>query len=182
MIRDAAATAVGENGVNGRFRVYGAQEDIAPFGFDRVATPYVVVEWNSRDWEHSQFHRSLIESRLRASLPKRIKINAQGLWTYWDTMTGADNYRGTRERDVLLIMLAPMFAVPLVVASAGSLAWWLPILVLASAVGAGHSPWPGPPSGRPPSIDGLAPLQPLPMPEYDFSTTRDAMESMIKAA
>jgi hypothetical protein len=34
----------------------------------------------------------------------------------------------------------------------------------------------------PPSINGLAPLPPLPTPEYDFSTTRDAMESMIKAA
>jgi hypothetical protein len=45
-----------------------------------------------------------------------------------------------------------------------------------------HTPWPVPPSVLPASIDHLAPLEPLPIPEYDFSTTRDAMTSMIKSA
>jgi hypothetical protein len=80
------------------------------------------------------------------------------------------------------MILAPVLAVSLALACASPLPWLLPVVALVLAAGIDRSPWPAAPTGLPPSIDSWAPLEPLPMPEYDFSTTRDAMESMIKAA
>jgi serine/threonine protein kinase len=184
MIHEAVAHAVGENQHNSRFHVYGPKEDISPWEFRRSDSPYVVVEWTSRDRSLSESHWRLIENRLRATLPKRVEINSQNVGGYWDRVSveAREDYRRARTFKVLIMILAPVLAVSLALACASPLPWLLPVVALVLAAGIDRSPWPAAPTGLPPSIDSWAPLEPLPMPEYDFSTTRDAMESMIKAA
>jgi hypothetical protein len=184
MIHEAFAHAVGKHEHNSRFHVYGANEDTSPWVFRRSDSPYVVVEWTSRDRDLSETQWRLIENRLRATLPRRIEINSQHVGSYWDRVSveAREDYRRARTLKLLLMILAPILAVPLALACASPLPWLLSVVALALAAGIGQSPWPAPPTGLPPSIDGRVPLEALPMPEYDFSTPGDTMESMIKAA
>ena len=141
---------------------------------------------NDRRFDLFHAHFKAIEQRLKACLPRRIGVNA-----------GAGGASGPADSDApleiqsgyravlpwnILFLVTPILVVILSVASRRPIPWILTILSFCIAVCVVNSPQFERPSALPPSMDGTAPLPPLPMPEYDFSTTRDAMESMIKAA
>ena len=185
-VRDAVDQALGEHRANYRIHVYGSQGPTSPWRFTGSPSPYVVLEWRSLVNDASQYHFHEIAKRLRASLPNRIEIN----WDAGGVRGPSDSdappsiqqgYRHVRWMNVILLLL-PVAVVLLVTAIARPLLWLPAVLALLSSAAFERSAWPGSPEDLPPSIEGLQPLPPLPAPEYDFSTTRDAVESLIKAA
>jgi len=185
-VRAAVEQALGESHSGFRHAVYGSRDPSSPWKRPRLATPYIVLEATSPDFE--SFHERIAEiaERLRAILPKRLEVNAgaDGVSTAWSSEAPAalwDGYRHTRPLNAILL-LVPLAVVLLVATTTQALPWLPLVLALISAAACGRSSWPGDPKELPPSIVGLQPLPPLATPEYDFSTTRDAMESLIKAA
>ena len=147
-------------------------------------SPFLVLETSLADGgEHTHDHFRAATQRLRASLPKRIGVNA-GPWGGADDKAPTAIREGSRRVRPwnFAILMTPLLAVLLSVASRRPVAWMLAALTLFSALCLVNSPaFPLPP-GLPPSMDGMPPPPPLPLPEYDFSTPRDAIESMIQAA
>jgi hypothetical protein len=185
-VRAAVEQALGENRSGFRYAVYESRDLSPPWKRSRPATPYVMLEATSPDSETFRERTAEVSQRLRASLPKRMDVNdgAGGVSSAGDNEAPAvlrDGYRRARSLNVILL-LVPLAVVLLVAATPGVLPW-LPVLAaLISAAACERSSWPGVPKELPPSIAGLQPLPPLAAPDYDFSTTRDAMESLIKAA
>ncbi|MCX6873954.1 MAG: serine/threonine-protein kinase [Verrucomicrobia bacterium] len=185
-VRDAVDQALGEHRANYRIHVYGSQGPTSPWRFTGSPSPYVVLECRSLGNDASQYHFNQFAKRLRASLPNRIEINsgAGGVSGTADPDAPPSiqqGYRHVRWKNVILLLL-PVAVVLLVTAIARPLLWLPAVLALLSSAAFERSAWPGSPEDLPPSIEGLQPLPPLPAPEYDFSTTRDAVESLIKAA
>lgn len=185
LLHDALDRALGDNHSHYRTKIYGSKDSDKPSSKAPYESPYIVFEYTSSNRDN-QNHFRAIANRLRASLPNRIGVNDGAGGTDRPEDKDApkwiqENYRHVRMMNMLLLLI-PM-AVALLVCAVGSPLFWLPAgLSLLAATTLTTSPWPGIPHGLPPSIDGVELLPALPMPEYDFSTTRDAMESMIKAA
>jgi serine/threonine protein kinase len=185
LLREALDRALGDNFPHYRTRIYGPKDPDKPTSIAPYETPFIIFEYTSSDL-NNQNHIRAIANRLRASLPKRIEVNdgAGGVYGARDSdapLWIQENYRQVRMLNIFLFLVP--IAVVLLVCTVATPLFWLPAgLSLLAATALTTSPWPGIPHGLPPSIDGVESLPALPMPEYDFSTTRDAMESMIKAA
>ena len=184
-VRAAVEQALGEGRSSFRYAVYGSRDPSSSWKLPNVATPYVVLETTSPDSETFLERTDEITGRLRASLPKRIDVNPNAIVASAADIKAPDalreGYRQVRPLNVILL-LVPL-AVVLLVATTSHTLPWIPVMVaLISGAACERSSWPGLPASLPPSIAELQPLPPLEAPEYDFSTTRDAIESLAKAA
>jgi biopolymer transport protein ExbD/tRNA A-37 threonylcarbamoyl transferase component Bud32 len=184
-VRAAVEQALGEGRSSIRYAVYGSRDPSSPWNLPRLETPYIVLEATSPNTESFRARAAEITARLRASLPKRLEVNPNAdIPSAGDLRAPAALYEGYRHTRPLnaILLLVPLAVVLLVATTTQALPWLPVVLALISAAACGRSSWPGAPKELPPSIAGLQPLPPLAAPEYDFSTTRDAMESLIKAA
>jgi serine/threonine protein kinase/predicted small lipoprotein YifL len=184
-VRAAVEQALGGARTSIRHTVYGSRDASSPWNLPRLETPYVVLEATSPNTELFHERSAEITARLRNSLPKRLDVNPNAdIPSAGDPRAPAAHQGGYRlARSLNPILLFVPLTVVLLVATTTQVLPWLPVvLALISAAACGRSSWPGVPTDLPPSIAGLQPLAPLSAPEYDFSTTRDAIESLAKAA
>lgn len=186
LIRDALDRALGDSRSDFRVRLHGSKDKTKPPSIAPYETPYVELECTSRDRMLADSRFQAIAGRLRASLPKRIDVNdGAGGVNFPDSSDAPrpirEGYRRIRPLN-LILLLAPVATVLLACALPFRILWAVPVFSLLAAATLQRSSWPGTPDHFPPVIDPRKTLLPLSPPEYDFSTTRDAMESMIKAA
>jgi serine/threonine protein kinase/biopolymer transport protein ExbD len=186
-VRTALDQALGEGSTSYRHAVYGSHYPSSPWKHIASGIPFVALETASPDPEAFDRRTAEVSQRLRASLPNRIEllVGARGVSSAGDNEAPAalrEDYRRVRSLNAIL-MFTPLIVVMLVVTTPPTLFLWLPLVAsLISAAASGALSWPGIPKEMPPSIAGLQPLPELASPEYDFSTPRDTIESMIKAA
>jgi serine/threonine protein kinase len=186
-VRAALELALGEGRASYRHAVHGSHDPSSPWNHLRPGIPYVALETTSPDPEAFDRRTAEVSQRLRASLPNRIEllVGARGVSSAGDNEAPAalrEDYRRVRSLNAIL-MFTPLIVVMLVVTTPPTFFLWLPLVAsLISAAASGGLSWPGIPKEMPPSIAGLQPLPELASPEYDFSTTRDAIESLAKAA
>jgi len=185
-IRAAVEQALGENRSGFNYAVYGSLDSSQPWKQSKPATPYVMLEATTRSSELFNDRTAEIAGRLRAILPKRMEVNAGagGIYSAADLQAPAPlrgGFEYVRSLNVFL-MFVPLIVVLLVATTTHVLPWLPVVLAVISAAVCGRSSWPSALTELPPAIAGLQPLPPLAAPDYDFSTTRNAIESLIKAA
>jgi tRNA A-37 threonylcarbamoyl transferase component Bud32 len=182
LIRDAVDRALGESRSDFRVTIRGSGDPENPL---RAKTPAVILESTSVNRGHFYQQTDSIAARLRASLPKRIDVNpgagGAGGGDADAPPSMRDGYRAVRPLNLFLLIL-PVAVVVLAVSASG-IASFLPAVVpFLIAIALWSSSWPRLPQGFPPRLEPDRILPELPAPEYDFSTTRDAVESLVKAA
>ena len=185
-IRTALDVALGEGRASYRHMVYGSNDSASPWKHMPAGIPYVALETTSPDAQLFDARTAEVSQRLRASLPNRIEllVSAGGVSSAADNEAPAalrEDYRRVRSFNAIL-MFSPLIVVLLVVATPPAFLWLPLVAAVISAAASGTISWPGVPKEMPPSIMGLQPLAELAAPEYDFSTPRDTIESMVKAA
>jgi hypothetical protein len=193
LVRQAVAKSLGVHAAHYRYQILDPKDPQLPTSLrdgKHENYPCVVLETTRRNDSEkqnaAQEHFDAIAERLKSGLPKRIEViegaaGASGI-RYGEVPRELQRGYSNLQSWNFVFMIAPLLVVILSVPTRRSFSFILPFLAFGIVVGITYIPWPKPLAALPPSIEGLAPLPPLPMPEYDFSTTRDAMESMIKAA
>lgn len=186
LIHEALDRALGEKRSEFRVHLYAPSDPANPSYGKDYESPYIVLEYTKAgDREESRQQMKMIFQRLRASLPKRIGVNdgpvsfgAEGD----DTPSWIQNtYRTTRTLNFGLLVI-PVIVALLATPVGGSL-FLIPVLgSVTIGLGMMGMTWPGSPAGLPPRLNSDRSLLPLTPPEYDFSTTKDAMKSVIRAA
>ena len=137
----------------------------------------VEIAAGSRD--AARQHARRLEERLRSLLPEALRQSGSFRSDRKEVIRGiSQRYR--------LLILPLLVSLPLIVIiavlSSGKRTAMLLIFAVGATIAVSRVSW-WPHSHTPPLSVGMAPPPPvLPPMEYDFTTTRDAMESMIKAA
>ena len=178
-VRDAAARAVGDTKGQLRMKIFEPGAPTDTWTFADPKSLHLVLEsavYRSGGRARAKDIFSQISRRLKASLPGALKVRTV-------TQVG----EGTGGKAQMQAMLVPLGLIPagIIFLAAGArrrhfiivLVSGLATAVLVSAIGLPVSS-----EQRPPTITDLEPLPDLPPLDYDFSTTRKAIESMIKAA